>query len=463
MDYKEKEGSPLKNWGRVHIFPGEVILVPKVNLISLGCPKNLVDSERILGQLEVNGYQVVDQAHEADLIIINTCGFIQEAKEESIETILNVARLKEEGTCKALIVVGCLAQRYRVEIEKELPEVDLVLGIDKIPQITYFCDRILKRRSRTTETWGFRHLMTPPHYAYLRIADGCDNRCSYCAIPLIRGRQRSRSIEALYMEARKLVDMGVQELILVAQDTTRYGVDLYGEPRLVELLTELSKVNGLRWIRLLYTHPAHWNEQLIDLIAENEKICKYVDVPVQHISDELLGLMNRKTTKKEVISLIEKLRSRIPGITLRTSVIVGFPGEEDRHFEELIEFIRDVRFDRLGAFVYSQEEDTPAARFGGQVPDGAKRERFQTLMEVQQHISAELNRSMVGKVLEVLIDERRNGFGFMQPLLIGRAQRDAPDVDGQVFITAGQASPGEFVDVEITEAYEYDLVGEIAT
>ena len=428
-----------------------------VHLISLGCPKNLVDSERMLGLLERNGYVPTEEAEEADVVIVNTCGFIAPAKEESIDTVFEAARLKKEGRCKALIVAGCLAQRYGAILRRELPEADAILRLEDVERIAAHCDRLLGHRRPICSNGG-RHLLTPQHSAYLRIADGCDNRCTYCAIPLIRGPCRSQPMEALLAEARALCEQGVRELNLIAQDTTQYGVDLYGELRLVELMDALSEIGALQWIRLLYAHPAHFSQDLIDGIARNEKVCRYVDLPLQHISDPLLYAMNRKVTGDHIRSLIRRLRSDVPGIALRTSLIVGFPGETDTHFEELLDFVVEARFERLGAFVYSREEGTPAAAFEGQVPDEVKQERLDRLMMQQQEIVWETHRAWIGKRVQVLVDRP----GEEAPIRwVGRTAWDAPEVDGSVLITEGDALPGDFVHVVIADAEAYDVFGTI--
>jgi len=430
---------------------------PKVALITLGCPKNLVDSEQMLGLLEANGYGLSSE-QEADVIVVNTCGFIQPAKEESIETILEAARLKKDGKQRKLIVTGCLAQRYRKQLEQQLPEADLVLGLADERQIVQHCDRLLGLQ-RTALQQAERCPLTPSHYAYLKIADGCDNRCSYCTIPSIRGRQRSKPMEQLVAEARHLVGRGARELILIAQDTTEYGVDIYHKRRLDDLIRELAKIEGVEWLRLLYTHPAHWWDGLIDVLSQTPKVCRYLDIPIQHISDRILAKMNRRTTRTEITQLIQKLRESLPGLALRTSVIVGFPGETDDEFQELLDFLGQVRFERLGAFTYWREQGTQAAGFACQVPQKVKEERFHRVMSLQQKISLKFHRSLVGKVLPVIIDQQTD----IPPIqFIGRTQMDAPEVDGRVLITEGQTQVGQFCKAKITEAYEYDIVGQIA-
>ncbi|MFH1008757.1 MAG: 30S ribosomal protein S12 methylthiotransferase RimO [Candidatus Latescibacterota bacterium] len=482
----------------------------KIHLISLGCPKNLVDSERMLALLDRNGYALTEEAEDADVVIVNTCGFIGPAKEESLDVIFEASRLKKEGRCRALIVAGCLSQRYGDTLKRELTEADAFLGLADVEQIVAHCDRLLghrhllevtavkdqsaerrpakgalakdrvggsqqssssvppvqmEKRQNPADTpgeairyEGARHLLTPKHSAYLRIADGCDNRCSYCAIPLIRGPYRSRPHEALIAEAQVLCDQGVRELNLIAQDITRYGADLYGEPRLSDLIEALSELSGLRWIRLLYTHPAHFSKEVIGCIARNEKVCRYVDLPIQHISDPLLRAMNRKVNGDAIRSLIEDLRAKAPGIAIRTSLIVGFPGETEVQFEELLGFVSETRFERLGVFTYSQEEDTPAAAFEDPVPEEVKRERMDRLMMQQQETTAEMHGALIGERLQVLVDRPGEESRIRW---VGRTEWDAPEVDGQVLITEGDARPGDFVDVMITDSEAYDLVGRI--
>lgn len=431
---------------------------PRIHLISLGCPKNLVDGEHMVGALEANGYILTERPEQADLILVNTCGFIDPAKEESIETILEAARFKETGVCQGVIVTGCLSQRYRGELTRDLPEADAILGLDDRDRIVEICDRILGRTSPGHPCMDRRHRMTPPYMAYLRIADGCDNRCAYCAIPMIRGRHHSEPMEKLIAEAQELADQGVRELNLVAQDTTRYGWDRYGELRLPELLDRLCAIEGFRWIRLLYTHPAHLTEDMIEALVRNERICRYVDLPIQHISDALLRRMNRTVTGGQIRSLIRRLRDRIPGIAIRTSLIVGFPGETEEHFEELLEFVAEARFERLGAFTYSQEESTPAAQWDDQVPEEVKQERLDRLMTLQGEISLWLNEDRIGQRVEVLVEESDEDG---RARWVGRTEWDAPEIDGQVLIREGDARVGAFVDVEITEAEEYDVYGKI--
>ncbi|OGG46217.1 MAG: ribosomal protein S12 methylthiotransferase RimO, partial [Candidatus Handelsmanbacteria bacterium RIFCSPLOWO2_12_FULL_64_10] len=371
----------------------------RVNLITLGCPKNAVDSERMLRLLEINGYALTDDAGEADVIVVNTCGFIEPAKRESIETVLEAARQKSEGRCQGLIVTGCLAQRYREELQAELREADRVIGLADERDIVRHCDELLKKAPRPVRRDGGRRLTTPGHWAYLRISDGCDRTCTFCAIPGIKGPNRSAPIEDLVAEAERLVAGGVKEIALVAQDTMRYGADLYGRPRLVDLVRALLRVEGLAWLRLHYTYPSGWREELIDLLATEERLCGYVDMPVQHISDPILRAMRRGTTARAIRDLIRRLRERVPHLTLRSSVIVGFPGETEADFEALCEFVEETRFNRLGGFLYSSEEGTDAGLLIDSVPEEVKRSRLDRLMEVQREISQEINEGYVGRRL----------------------------------------------------------------
>jgi len=421
---------------------------PKISLLTLGCAKNVVDSERMLGLLRANDYEFVEDPVRADIVIVNTCGFIGPAKEESIDAIMEVARHSRK-----LIVTGCMAERYRNELEEELTEADRILGLADECDIVQHCDELLDI-PRSTYRTSSRQLLTPSHWAYLRIADGCDHRCSFCAIPSIKGRYRSEPMEELIQEAADLVRRGIRELILVAQDTTRYGADLYGASRLTDLLRSLSEIPDLRWIRLMYTYPGRWDDELIECFAHTPKLCRYVDIPLQHISDRILRRMRRGTTSAQIQGLIERLRRSIPGVALRTAFIVGFPGETDAEFEELLAFVENTRFERLGAFAYSQEEGTAAAEHEEQVSEEIKEERLRRLMTLQQRISAETGASQVGRRIPVLID-REDESGY-----VGRTEWDAPDVDGEVWLEGENLSAGEVVEVEITNASEYDLTGE---
>jgi len=449
--------------GQASASPG-----PSVSMISLGCPRTLVDSELHLGRLVQQGYRVVESAEGADVVIINTCAFIQDSIRESIDTVLKALELKRRGRVKAVIVAGCLVQRFKDGLIAELPEADGFVGVDGFDDIDRVVARALAgrpaaslRRRPQTLRWQeplTREALTPPHYAYLKISEGCLKGCSFCVIPKIKGPLISRPIEALVDEAKGLVERrGVKELIVVGQDTSDYGVDRYGRPRIAELLSELARIRGLRWIRLLYCHPAGITEELIETMRGEPAICPYLDTAIEHADDGMLRAMNRPITQAGLRERLRALRAGIPGLTLRTSVIVGFPGETDEAFEGLLGFLREIRFERLGAFRYSREEGSASFRLPDQVPEAAAESRLARLMEQQQVIAAELNAALVGTVCEVLIDEPCPG----EPgLYLGRTQADCPEVDGQVFVrSAGALSPGAFVPVEITDSYEYDLVG----
>lgn len=438
----------------------------KINLTTLGCPKNQVDSERLLGILSDSGYQLVENKKDADILILNTCGFIDSAKRESLDEIWNLVSLKNQK--KKLIVCGCLAQRYPKELLKEIPEIDGILGIGDIDQIDSFCKEVLKNRRifqvshpkeeglKIVKRVLFQNgsIRTNPTYAYLRIADGCDNGCSYCAIPNIRGKYRSRKIESILSEAKYLAKKGIKEINLVAQDTTLYGVDLYGKKRLPELLNLLSEISSIEWVRLLYTHPAHFSDELIDTLALNPKICKYLDLPVQHISDDILARMNRKVNQAQIEKLIDKLKEKITDLTLRTTFLVGFPGEKEKDFQGLLNFVEKIKFDRLGAFAYSKEEDTPAYNFKDQVSSKIKLDRLDRLLLLQQTISLEKNLKKIGKVLKVLIEGKSEDGYF-----VGRSQGEAPEVDGVIYVRGDKIKIGDFVEVRIIEVDEYDLFG----
>lgn len=438
----------------------------KIFFISLGCDKNLVDSEIMLGLLHKAGYEFTDNENEAEIIIINSCCFIQDAKEESINTILEMAQLKETGNLKALIVAGCLAQRYREEIKTEIPEVDGILGTASYDGIVEIVNRVLegekaekfKDLSNSPKQEAPRILTTGGWYAYLKIAEGCDKHCTYCIIPKIRGEYRSVPMGELLTEAAELAGKGVRELLLVAQETTLYGKDLYGEKYLSKLLRELCKIDGIEWIRILYCYPEEITEELIQTIKTEPKICHYLDLPIQHASDTVLKKMGRHTNQEQLRTTIHKLRTEIPDIVLRTTLISGFPGETEEQHKELLRFVNDMEFDRLGVFTYSPEEDTPAARMDGQIDEKIKEQRRNEVMELQQEIAFEHAENMVGKILHVLIEgklENENAY-------IGRSYMDAPNVDGYVFVnTERELLSGEFVSVRITGAKEYDLIGEI--
>ena len=434
--------------------------------ISLGCDKNLVDSEVMLGLLAKEGYQMVDDEQEADVIVINTCCFIHDAKEESIQTILEMAQYKEEGRLKALIVTGCLAQRYQQEILDEIPEVDAVLGTTAYTEIARAIEEALEGKGKvTTEdlnalplTDPHRIVTTGGHYAYLKIAEGCGKHCTYCIIPKLRGDYRSVPMERLIAEAKDLAEQGVRELILVAQETTLYGKDLYGEKSLYQLLKELCRIDGIRWIRILYCYPEEIDDPLIQVIKEEKKICHYLDLPIQHASDEVLRRMGRRTSKEQLKAVIGKLREEIPDICLRTTLITGFPGETKEQHEELMEFVDEMEFDRLGVFTYSPEEDTPAAEMPDQIPEEIKEERQAELMELQQDIAFDAAENMIGKEVLVMIE----GKVADENAYVGRTYKDAPGVDGLIFInTEEELMSGDFAKVKVTGALEYDLIGEL--
>lgn len=440
--------------------------------ISLGCDKNLVDTEVMLGILAQRGHQMVDDENEADVIIINTCCFIHDAKEESIQNILEMAQLKENGRLKALIVAGCLAQRYKDEILKEIPEVDAVLGTTSYEEIGNIIDSVLsdnmaeRGQSRITmkdvdylpEVKTKRLVTTGGHFAYLKIAEGCDKHCTYCIIPKVRGNYRSVPMENLLKEAKELADGGVKELILVAQETTVYGQDIYGEKMLPKLLRELCKINGIRWIRILYCYPEEITDELIQTMKEEPKICHYLDLPIQHASDAILKKMGRRTSKEQLIETIEKLRDVMPDIALRTTLITGFPGETEEDHEELMDFVDQMEFERLGVFTYSPEEDTPAAKMDGQIEEEVKEDRQAELMELQQDIVFEQAEDMIGRELLVMIE----GKVADENAYVGRTYRDAPNVDGLIFVnTDEELMSGDFAKVKVTGAMEYDLIGEL--
>ena len=443
----------------------------RIGIKSLGCPKNFVDTEVICGKLREKGYQISEKIDNVDMVIINTCCFIKDAVEESIEEILNLLKLKKEGKIKHVIVTGCLPQRYKDDnLNQEFPEVDAFLGVGDFLEI----DNVIKRVLQGEQIYKVcpkpkflynhntpRMILTPQHYAYIKISEGCQNNCFYCLIPKLRGNYRSRKMEDIIEEVKLLSEkQNLSEIILIGQDTTLYGIDLYREYKLAELLKKLSllELNNLKWIRLLYTHPAHYNDELIKIIASYPKICHYLDLPLQHISDKILKRMNRPVKKNYVIRLINKLRDRIPNLTLRTTFMVGFPGETDKDFEELLSFMKEFRFERLGGFTFSREEGTPAYNFPQQIPMRIKKERLKELMLTQQSISEEINSSYIGKEIEVLIDEIKSG---KPKITIGRTKGDAPEIDGKVIIRTDKAQVGKFVKVKVTKASEYDLVGEI--
>jgi len=436
-------------------------------MVSLGCPKNLVDAEVMLGYLGKDGYEITTNEQEADIIIVNTCSFIKEAKQESIDTILDLADRKHDGNCKLLVVTGCLPQRYQQELAKELPEVDIFVGTGDYPKIA---EIIAEKRGLEGQVHYIgdpnylydvempRMQSSPRYYSYLKIAEGCSNCCSYCVIPSLRGGFRSRPLNLVMEEARRLVGGGVKELNLIAQDITVYGSDLSGGVTLESLLQELVQIAGLRWIRLLYAYPDGITDSLVQLIKNEEKICKYLDIPLQHISDPVLRRMNRRSSEAQIRALVAKLRSEIPDIALRTSLIVGFPGETDEDFKKLCHFVEEVQFDRLGVFCYSKEEGTPAAEMAEQISERVKRERYKKLMQLQARLSFKRNRRLMETVEEVIVE----GVSEESELLLkGRSSRQAPDIDGMVYITSGQANIGDIVKLKITDSSDYDLIGEI--
>lgn len=438
----------------------------KVGMVSLGCSKNQVDGEMLLAMARSGGYTLCSEQEQADAVIVNTCGFIESAKQESIDEILQLARLKEAGKLKAIVVTGCLAERYQKEIRKELPEVDAVLGIGANKDIVFALDEALKGNKQELFApkyelclSGERVLSTPKHYAYLKISEGCDNCCTYCAIPLIRGRFRSRTMEDIVAEAQKLAQNGVRELIVIAQDTTNYGSDLYGEVMLPELLRRLCKVEGVHWIRLLYCYPNRITDELLDTIAQEKKILHYMDLPLQHSVGRILGEMNRGEDTESLTALIAKMRAKIPDMVLRTTFIAGFPGETEYEFNQMAEFSRTIRFDRMGCFAYSQEEDTPAALMPDQIDETVKQRRAQVMMEEQMEIMQQLGQARVGTVMEILTE----GYDATLGCYYGRSYADSPDIDGRVLFTAVHKMPqaGEFVDVEITSCVNCDLMGKL--
>ena len=437
----------------------------KVGFISLGCPKNQLDTEVMLHELYSAGYEIVSEDIDADVIVINTCGFIESAKQEAIDNILDVAWLKKNRSLKAIVVTGCLAERYRDEIFESLPEVDAVLGVGSIHNIVKAVDSVTRGEKYssyedkdTVKLGGERIITTPDYYAYLKVAEGCDNKCNYCAIPSIRGKFRSRPIEDLVAEAKTLEAIGVKELVVIAQDTTRYGLDLYGDYKLAELLTRITKETTIPWIRVLYCYPDKITDELIDVFANNERVVKYIDLPIQHISDNMLRAMNRHGDGKMIRDVVKKLRERVPGMIIRTTVIVGFPGETEEDFAELCEFVKEARFDNLGAFTYSREEGTVAYDMEDQIDEQVKQDRYDIIMRTQGDIIEELNDFSIGNIVTVLCED----FDPVSETFYGRSEANAPEIDGKVYFSApkGSVQPGEFVKVRVTEAIDYDLVGD---
>ncbi|MBO5735951.1 MAG: 30S ribosomal protein S12 methylthiotransferase RimO [Clostridia bacterium] len=437
----------------------------KVGFVSLGCPKNLMNTERMLALLAAEGFEIVAEDVEADVMVINTCAFIESAKTEAIDSILDIAWLKEHHTLKGIVVAGCLPQRYGDEILKELPEVNCIIGTGSVEKI---CEAVRAAYHGTSYRafddidtapfGGERVVTTPEHFAYLQISEGCDNCCTYCVIPSIRGKFRSRPMSDLVEEATELAELGIKELCLIAQDTTRYGEDLYGTYALDSLIAELSQIEGIEWIRLLYCYPDRITDGLIEEIANNPKVVKYIDMPIQHINDDILKRMNRRSNKAQIMEVIQKLRSRVPGIILRSTVIVGFPGETAAQFEELRSFLKEIRFERLGVFSYSREEGTPAYDFPGQVSEKTKEKRNDILMEQQERIHNECNEAFLGQTLQVICE----GYDQVSESFFGRSYADAYDIDGKIFFSASKnVREGQFVNVLITEVMDYDLVGKV--
>lgn len=452
-----------------------------VGFISLGCSKNLIDTEVAIGLFKDNNYKIVNNPEEADILVINTCGFIESAKEEAINTILEMAEYKKKR-CKYLIAMGCLVQRYYDDLIKTLPEVDLFIKIDEYNQLWNKIEDLIKRdiveKSKvktstkiseikplpmpTYNEFMERVVTTGKNYAYLKIGEGCSNKCTYCAIPYIRGPFVSRKMEDILDEAEMLAKKGIKELIVIAQDTTKYGVDIYGESKLAELLEKLSKIKGIEWIRFLYSYPEGITDKLIEIVANNDKIAKYFDIPIQHISDPILKKMNRKTSKENIIKILEKIRNKIPNVTLRTSLIVGFPGETKENFEELLEFVKDTKFDKLGTFMYSKEEGTPAAKLPNQIHGNTKKARYNKIMEAQQEISKQILEEKIGKTYKILVED----ISFDKKYLIGRTMQDVPEEDGLVYIKKDKNLNenkvlNNFVNCKIIDVSNYDLIGEI--
>ena len=437
----------------------------KVGMVSLGCPKNQVDAEILLAMIQDAGYELTNEAGLADVVIVNTCGFIESAKQESIENILEFCQLKQEGQIKCVVVTGGLAERYRDEVAKESPEADVILGLGSNKEIVSAIKRALSGERFTCygeknklPMEGRRVLTTLPYYAYLKIAEGCDNCCSYCAIPMIRGRFRSRKMEDIIDEAKDLAARGVKELVVVAQDTTRYGEDLYEKQLLPKLLEELCKIDGFVWIRTLYCYPERITDELLDVIAREDKLAKYLDIPLQHCSKDVLKAMNRTGNRESLTALMQKIRQRIPGITLRTTLIAGFPGETEENFEELMEFVKEIRFERLGCFAYSAEEGTRAAAMKDQIPEEIKQQRADHIMEQQMFINEQNNQAEIGKTKRAVVE----GYDKYGSVYFGRTEGDAPDIDGKIFFSSAKPlKMGEFIDVLVEDVLDYDLIGRV--
>lgn len=434
------------------------------HFVSLGCPKNLVDSERMLGLLQLDGYQLVSQPEGADFVVVNTCGFIEEARAESYGAIREMLQLKEQKKIRGVVVSGCLAERQKDSLLDECPGVDYVVGVFGREEITRVADRLIANLDEQRTVFqpapiralsdDQRLRITPRHFAYLKVSEGCDRLCTFCAIPQMRGKHASKPIETILQEARELADSGVRELIIVAQDTTYYGKDLYGEPRLTELLRELNKINGIAWIRLMYFYPMYIDEQLIETIGTSEKVIPYIDIPLQHIDDTMLRRMSRRVNRAETEQLLEQLRTGIPGLTLRTTFITGFPGETDAQFETLVEFVQTQKFERLGVFTYSFEPSTPSASIPDHLPESVKKERRDRLMAVQREIALERNANLLGRMIPVIVDKQVDG---ESTAWMARSQSDAPDVDALVWLTGANLKPGDIVDAEVVAAVGYDV------
>ncbi len=442
----------------------------KISFVSLGCDKNLIDSEIMLGLIDEEGYEITYDDSEADIIIINSCGFIMDANQEAIDKVLEMADYKKEGKCRALIVTGCMAQRYKDEIFESLPEVDAVVGTGDFENIGAVIKRLLEGEKQVELVTDKEHLLNPDNsykriitttggFSYLKIAEGCDNHCTYCTIPSLRGHYRSRTIESLVKEANILADKGVRELILIAQDTSLYGQDLYGRKALPELLRELSKIEDIKWLRILYCYPENITDELIEEMASNEKVLHYLDMPIQHSENRILKLMGRRSTREGLISIIEKMRSKMPDMCIRTTLITGFPTETEEEFKAQCDFIKEVGFDRLGVFTYSQEEGTPAARMDGQIDEEVKAERKDYILKLQRSISASICEKYVGKTLEVIVEGKIDG--EEENIYCGRSYRDCYEIDGFVFFKSDEELlAGDFYNIKITEAGDYDLIGE---
>ena len=449
----------------------------KVGFVSLGCSKNLIDTEIVIGHFKKHNYEIVNNPEKADIIIINTCGFIESAKEEAINTILEMAEYKKKK-CKYLIVIGCLVQRYYKELKKALPEVDLFIKIDEYDYLWEKIEKLIKENiveeSKTNtsnkiteirplpmprcEEFLDRVITTGENFAYLKIGEGCSNRCTYCAIPYIRGPFVSRKMEDIIEEAKMLVKKGIREIIVIAQDTTKYGIDIYGEPKLPEVLQKISEIPEVKWIRFLYSYPEGVSDKLIEVVKNNEKICKYFDIPIQHISNRMLKMMNRKTSKEEIEKLITKLRKEIPNVVLRTSLMVGFPGETEQDFNELYEFVQNAKFDKLGTFMYSKEEGTPASRMQNKINGNTKRSRYNKIMKIQQKISNENLQNKIEQEVEVLIENKT----FDGKYFVGRTKQDVPDIDGLIYIKNNDKElMNQFVTAKIVDVKEYDLIGKL--